>query len=282
MGGQPSKETSLTTKDGLSLYAEWWQPDNRPAIGVAVLIHGFSAHCGNYRPVAERLAAAGIAAWLFDSRGHGRSQGRRGYVRRFSDYSDDLDLMVAAARAQWPGLPLALIGHSQGGAVALDYLTTGRGPVQAVVLATPWLALKLKVPRLKLLLSRLMGRVWPTLTMGNEIRPEEVSRNPEVLAGWKDDKLIHHAATPRWFNEVRAAQVRILAAPEKLQVPTLLLAAGEDRLVSTDTSLAYAKAVGPTIVVRAYPGLYHEIFLEPERDAVLAEIADWLTERFRA
>ena len=94
------------------------------------------------------------------------------------------------------------------------------------------------------------------------------------------DPLIRHVATPRWFNEVRAAQARIIARPEKLQVPTLLLAAGDDRLVSTDVSLAFASAVGPTVEARTYPGLFHEIFLEPERDAVVTDIATWLTRRF--
>jgi alpha-beta hydrolase superfamily lysophospholipase len=203
-------------------------------------------------------------------------------VRRFSDYSDDLGLVLAAARSPAPGAPVAVIGHSQGGTVALDYLTSGgREPVSCLVLATPWLALKIRVPAVKLVLSRVMGNVWPTLTMGNEIRPEQVSRNPEVIAGWQTDTLIHHVATPRWFNEVRAAQARIIAGPEKLTVPTLLLAAGDDRLVSTDASLAFAQAVGPTVEVRTYPGLYHEIFLEPERHQVVTDIASWLTRRFR-
>lgn len=281
----PTEESTVRTTDGLSLHVETWRPPaGTKTLAAAVMVHGFSAHAGNYRHVAQQLARAGIATWLYDSRGHGHSEGRRGFVRRFSDYSDDLAIVLAAARAGAPGLPVVLIGHSQGGTVALDYLTGGRQPVDALVLATPWLALKMKVPAIKLVLSRLMGGIWPTLTMGNEIKPDQVSRNPEVIAGWKDDTLIHHVATPRWFNEVRAAQARIIASasPEALKIPTLLLAAGDDRLVSTDASLAFAQAVGPTVEVRTYPGLYHEIFLEPERDAVMTDIATWVAGRFAA
>src|SRR5579872_658878 len=107
MGATPNKQTTIATADGLQLHAELWRPDQRAPIAVAVMIHGFSAHCGNYRHVAQQLAAGGVATWLFDSRGHGLSQGRRGFVRRFSDYSDDLDLMVTAARAEVPGVPVA-------------------------------------------------------------------------------------------------------------------------------------------------------------------------------
>jgi alpha-beta hydrolase superfamily lysophospholipase len=289
MGDLPGKETAqentvtntVTTRDGLTLVAEVWRPAG-PARAVVVLIHGFSAHCGNFRHVASALGAAGMATVLFDSRGHGRSQGRRGFVRRFSDYSDDLGLVLALARASVPGAPVALLGHSQGGAVALDYLMDGHGAADALVLAAPWLALKLKVPTFKVVLARLTGQLWPTLTMGNEIKPQMVSRNPEVIAGWDADTLIHHVATPRWFNEVRRAQARIQAAPDKLQIPTFLMAAGDDRLVSTEAALAFARAVGARVDVRSYPGLYHELFLEPERDAVIGDMVGWLGRRFPA
>jgi alpha-beta hydrolase superfamily lysophospholipase len=283
MGDLPSKESTVVTADGLNLAAELWLPDApSPARAVVVLIHGFSAHSGNFRPVASALAAAGLATLMFDSRGHGRSQGRRGFVRRFSDYSDDLSLMLTLARTSVPGVPVVLMGHSQGGTVALDYLMDGHGTADALVLVAPWLALKMKVPTIKVALARFMGGLWPTLAMGNGIKPEIVSRNPEVIAGWASDTLIHHVATPRWFNEVRLAQTRILASPDRLQTPTLLVAAGDDRLVATEASLAFARAVGPRIEVKTYPGLYHEVFLEPERDLVIADIVAWLGRRLAA
>ena len=279
----PGQESKLTTRDGLSLHVEaWGPPAGGKLVAAAVMVHGFSAHLGNYRHVARRLAGTGIATWLYDSRGHGRSQGRHGFVRRFSDYSDDLGLVLAAARAGAPGVPVVLIGHSQGGTVALDYATSEREPVKALVLAAPWLALNIKVPGIKRLLARLMGGIWPTLTMGNEIKPEQVFRDPDAIARWQADPLIRHVAAPRWFNEVRATQARIIAEPEKLKVPTLLLAAGDDRLVSTAAALAFAKAVGPTVEVRAYAGVTHEIFLDPERDTVLTDIAGWITRRLGA
>jgi lysophospholipase len=174
------------------------------------------------------------------------------------------------------------MGHSQGGTVALDYLMDGHGTADALILVAPWLALKMKVPAVKVALAKFMGRLWPTLAMSNGIKPQIVSRNPEVIAGWATDTLIHHVATPRWFNEVRLAQTRILASPDKLQTPTLLVAAGADRLVATDAALAFARAVGPRIEVKSYPGLYHEVFLEPERDLVIADIISWLGRRLSA
>jgi len=61
-----------------------------------------------------------------------------------------------------------------------------------------------------------------------------------------------------------------------LQVPTLLLVAGQDRIVSSEATLAFAQKAGSLTEVRRYPALYHELFLEPEREQVVSDIADWL------
>lgn len=281
MGLQPSEEHKIVVSGGLTLHAEQWVPAGAPRAAM-VLVHGFSAHCGNYRHVAQAFVRAGVAAMLFDCRGHGRSPGRRGYVERFSDFCDDLDAILALARGRWPGVPLVLLGHSQGATIALDYLLSGRGSVDALVAAAPYLALKLKVPAVKVHLSSLMGRLWPTLTMGNELRPEDVSRNPDVWASMDKDPLIHHVATPRWFNEVRAAQARIIQAADQLKTPTLMLVAGADRIVNSDVSLAFAQAVGPLVTVKRYENLFHELFLEPERDALIGDIVRWVETRLPA
>ena len=81
-----------------------------------------------------------------------------------------------------------------------------------LVLAAPWLQLAMKVPRWKLSLGALTSRFWPTLALANGIRAEDVSRNPEVLANFWKDPLVHHVATARWFAEATAAQRRILGA----------------------------------------------------------------------
>lgn len=274
----PDLEEVLTT-NGAKLHVEHFRPQGPPG-GALVSVHGFAAHCGLYRHVGAALAAHGIAVTQFDCRGHGRSDGRRGYVRRFDDYLSDLEVVMARARTV-AGLsaqqPLALMGHSHGATVALDYVLSGRGKPDRLVLATPYLALKMRVPGYKRLLARLVGQVWPTLTMGNEIRPQDVSRNPAVIENFDKDPLVHRVATPRWYLEVLAAQARIIAAADRLHVPTLLLVVGQDRIVSTETALTFARAAGPRVTVRQYDTLFHELFLEPEREQVVTDIAAWLT-----
>jgi alpha-beta hydrolase superfamily lysophospholipase len=279
MGPAPDVEEVITAKDGLRLHCERFSAKGAPRAAV-VMIHGFSAHCGAFRHVAGALAAGGFAVTAFDCRGHGRSEGRHGYVRRFTDFDDDLGLVLDSARAVSPGLPLAVVAHSHGVTVTLDYLFRGAGSFDALVAAAPYLELKMPVPLYKRAIAPILGVVWPTLAMANQIEPQIVARDPAVWEEIRNDPQVRHVATPRWFAEVRATQARLRASAALLKVPTFMPIAGADRLVDPAASLAFARAAGSIVEVRVYDDLFHEIYFEPERDRVIADVVAWLQGRF--
>jgi lysophospholipase len=288
----PSSEETVATSDGLALHVEQFLPVTAPT-GALVLVHGFSTHVGNYRHVAAACARAGLATTLFDCRGHGRSQGRRGHVDRFADFVADLDLVVARVHSSWPAIPLSLVGHSHGALISLAYLLEERprserltqpaqGLIRSLGVVAPFFDLRLQVPAAKRALAKPLGWLWPTLAMGNGIKGNEISRTAEVQIGFYSDPLIHHVATPRWFNEVRATQAWARAAARELRTPTLILVAGEDRLVSNEATLAFAQAAGAIVEVKRYDKLFHEMFFEPEREQVIADLVRWTVDKQRS
>ncbi len=272
----PDLETTLA-REGLLLHLEHYRPRTEPQLSL-VMVHGFSAHCGLYRHVGTTFADQGIAVTQFDCRGHGRSQGRRGHVDDFGDYLEDLGAVAAWARERYPALPWVLLGHSLGGTISLAFLLEGqsRAAPEALVLVAPWLKLQMKVGAPKRLAANVAARVLPTLTMDNGLRGENVSRNPLVLAHFDHDPLVHHVATAGWFMATLRAQARIRARAGALRARTLLLLAGADRIVANQANHAFAQAAGTVVEVHEYPGLFHEVFLEPEAPMVLADIARWL------
>jgi alpha-beta hydrolase superfamily lysophospholipase len=274
---QPIREETLVS-DGIALHVEHLCPTTHARLAL-VMVHGYSPYCGLYRHVARALLAQGMAVTQFDLRGHGHSEGLRGHTDHFDDYHADLSLVVRRTRELSPGAPWALMGHSLGGAIVLDHVLRGLSQPQPdrVVAVAPWLDLKMKVSMPKRAAAEVFARLKPTLSMSNGLKPEDVSRNPEVVAKFFSDPLVHHVATARWFSGVLRAQASIRASAAQLKVPTLMLLAGQDRIVSTEASLAFAGAAGRTVEVRNYPALFHEMFLEPERDQVISDIADWLT-----
>jgi len=275
-GANPDEEITLH-RDGFDLHVEYYRAKGKPRLTL-VMVHGYSAHCGLYRHVGAAFAAGGIAVTQFDARGHGKSSGRRGHIEDFGDYVDDLAMVIDWARRQDVGLPWALLGHSMGSAVSLAFVLdkTRTETPSRLALAAPWLKLKMKVSAPKRMAANVAARVMPTFTMPNGLTAENVSRNPLVLAGFDKDPFVHHVATAGWFMATLRAQAHIRLHAKDLQVPTLLLTAGGDRIVANEATLAFAREAGPQVEVHDYPELFHELFLEPEADAVLADISTWL------
>ena len=114
-------ESSFKTADGLNIFTRSWTPKGTPR-AVIVLVHGFNAHSGYMTWAAEQFAAHGLAAYALDLRGRGRSDGERFYIEKFSDYTGDVDQLVEIARAENPGLPVYVLGHSAGGVIASTYV----------------------------------------------------------------------------------------------------------------------------------------------------------------
>jgi acylglycerol lipase len=267
--------------DGAVLHLAHHPPVGHPR-ATLIMLHGFAVHSGRYLNVAAAFAGAGLSVTAFDCRGHGRSTGRRGYVRRFPDFLDDLHAVIESAREADRGLPLVVLGHSQGGTIALDYALRNPSGLSALMLASPWLALKLKVPTWKKALSGLVGSIWPTLSMGNELNGEITIRDSAVRALWAGDPLTHHVATPRWFNEVRIAQAYILGHASTLRVPTFMGIAADDRLVSSDAALSFARAAGSVVQVKVYEDAFHELFLEQNWESIVEDFSSWVVARLPA
>jgi alpha-beta hydrolase superfamily lysophospholipase len=273
-------EGTLSSKDESQLHVTWHVPPGTPA-GILVMVHGFSAHAGLYADSAAFFAGQGLAVCAYDGRGHGRSTGRRGHVRRFSDYRFDLGVVLADMRARHPDLPIFLLGHSQGGLVALDFALSAPAdlPLAGLILLCPFLGLALAVPAYKRLLSPVLNVVWPTLALGNELRPEAAAHDPGSQQRLAADPLVGHVATPRWFTEVQATQAALAARAGDLRTPTWLGLAGADRIVSNDAIRRFAAATVPPLAPSVYPGAAHEVLLDSEKRQVRADIATWVVAR---
>ncbi|MGE5591468.1 MAG: lysophospholipase [Bacillota bacterium] len=271
-------EGHLTGTGGVDLFYRFWRP-SAPR-GVVVLVHGAGEHCGRFDHVARALAGRGLAVYGYDHRGLGRSGGRRGHLERFTDYIDDLSLVIAEARRLSPNLPLGLYGHSMGGAVVLAYGIQRPAGLSWVVATSPWVELAVKLPGWKKALGNWLSRVWPTLSMDAGVPPRYLAHPPEVGEAYVKDPYVTMKVSARWYTEMVSGAAGTLAVASGFTLPLLLLQAGDDRLVSANASRQFFDRAGSSDkTFRLYPGLYHELHNEPEGMQIVGEIADWLEPR---
>lgn len=160
--------------------------------------------------------------------------------------------------------------------MALRHLQAHPDAFRGAVLSAPALGIAVPAPLWKVALAGLLSRLAPALQLANEIDPAGLTRDAAAVRAYRADPLVHDRITPRLYTEMRAAMREVRADRDRLRVPLLFIVPGQDRIVRPEAVLAFARALPGEVTVREYPGLYHESFNEPEREAVIRETAEWL------
>ena len=267
---------SLSSFDGLSLYYEVDEAPEPKA--VALIVHGFGDHCGRYPRLTEQLTSWGITCYRFDYRGHGRSEGKRGHILSFKDYLQDVETMRTRVVDDHPDLPKALLGHSNGGLISLHSASEAPEVWSCVVLSSPFFGIQLKVPLWKRALGRGLSAMMPSFQMPTELHGEYVSHDPEVVEAYNTDPLMGRVASARWFTETIKIHETSAEAASTLKLPILFQVSGDDHLVSLDSTLKVFESVGSVDQkLTVYDTLFHELWFELDREAVMSELQVYLT-----
>ena len=264
-------------RDGLRLFRRSWVSD-RP-LRALLLVHGYAEHSGRYEEMASFFAARGGAVHAYDHRGHGRSGGPRCHVARFDEFLDDLALVLASVRAQHADLPVTIVGHSMGALITLAFLAERNPVLASAVTSGPALSLR-GVSPVRVALARAVRRALPRLALGSGLDPQGLSRDPEVVRRYLEDPLVDRTMTASLGAELLAAAPRTAARANRVNVPLLMLHGGADPICAAEGSRGFHAGLTTTgSALRIYPELRHEIFNEPEREAVWQDVQTWLEER---
>lgn len=268
--------TRLEMPDGQLLQLHDW-PLPQARRGGVLILHGLGEHAGRYARLAQWFNARGYAVRSYDQRGHGESPGPRGVLSHPDDLLADLGV-VHADYARTLGTAPLLLGHSMGGLVALRAVLDGRVTPRALVLSSP--ALRSHASSGLQRLAATLSRLLPNLRMRNGLDLQRLSNDARVVAAYRDDPLCHDRVSPRLADFIFRTGASCIADASRLEVPALLLVAGEDALVDAGGSRDFSAGAARTkrLTTRYFAALYHELFneAEPGRGQVLRQLQDWL------
>lgn len=266
---------------GTRIWYQSWRPDAPKAI--LAVVHGLGEHSGRYRNVVDYLVPRGYAVYALDLPGHGRSGGRRGHIGRFADFTADVGRLVKRASGNLPRLPVFLLGHGLGGPIAFHYALEQPDSLQGLITSSPVVRPKLHVPVAKRLLVRIMAGIWPTFAQHSALPARALSHDPQVVAAYMADPLVHDLVTARLAMEMLAAGEAMLARAQELRVPLLALVSGGDIVVDVEASKEFfSRVAGRDKALHDYPGFLHEGHNEVERERPLADLANWLDAHVRS
>ncbi len=301
-----SSTFTLATADGTQLHVNRWLPDGPPKAVVQVA-HGMAEHSDRYARFGERLTAAGYAVYASDHRGHGstaRASNDAGYFaddHGFDTVVDDMHLVTDHARAENPGLPVFLFGHSMGSLLSRSYVTRFGADVDGLVLsgtagdpgALGKVGLALATAQAKLRGRRHPSRLMDQLTFGqygaafkpNRTKFDWLSRDEAEVDKYVADERCGNVFTSGFFVDLLGGLGTINSDEAVSRVPKDLpihLVSG-----SLDPVGAQGKGVQQVadqyrrlgveeVSVKLWPDARHEVLNETNRDEVMDEVVGWL------
>ncbi|PWU14178.1 MAG: alpha/beta hydrolase [Bdellovibrio sp.] len=274
------EESFFSGFDGLSLYFQLWRNENVNAH--LIITHGQGEHGGCYGNLAEALVDLPLQVWAWDWRGHGRSEGPRGAVRDFYEYTQDYEIFLKrVVKIDSLRLPVVLMGHSMGGLIQLKTLL-GFPEYQRtpMILSAPFLGLAMKVPVWKKVVSRWAYEWAPQLTMFNEIQFNQLSSDPKAIEAYRKDYLRHRRISAGAFEPALKAAGDVLVRAPFFSGPILGFAADPDPLVSTPRIREFFDRLkGADQTLKLFSRRKHEILNDSGRQDAIRLIRSFLEEK---
>jgi alpha-beta hydrolase superfamily lysophospholipase len=265
-------------KDAELFYQAWTASDPR---GTLLITHGLAEHSECYHALAEKLASERWNVWAWDLPGHGKSEGKRGFVEAFDDFLKDLETFVAFVKSQrdLPApLPHVLFGHSLGGLIVTrTLLEMPISGINAVVLSSPALGLKKKVPTWKHQAAEIAAKWLPTLTMNNEIRWRELTHDEEQIRSYDHDPLRHDRISPALFLGMLESFDRIRQQEHDFAWPLCLQVGGLDPIVDVARAQEFFANTSSSVKqLDIYADSLHEIYNDLDKRTVFDDLKKFL------
>jgi alpha-beta hydrolase superfamily lysophospholipase len=279
----PPEPTLATFRasDGYRFYYRRWGPPGRPRARL-VFLHGVRSHGGWYGRSCRLFAEAGFETYFLDRRGAGLNSAHRGDAPGFRRLLDDVAEFLLFLRADRPWLPTVLAGISWGGKLAVGLPYRRPGLIDGMVLLCPGLRPKVAPPfpsRVRIALARLL-RPWRTFPIPlNE--PDLFTASADGRKLIAEDRYGLRVATARFLFASFGLDVYLRRAARRVTAPTLLLLAGQDRIIDNVQTRRFVASF-PTRDNRVidYPEAHHTLEFEPDAHPFVEDVVRWIKRRW--
>lgn len=267
----------LTIPDTDVLYRCW---EATPAKAVFLLVHGLGAYSGRWRYLADYFQPRRISAYALDLKGFGATAGPRGHIDSFRQYDLDIARLLRWVRSRHPGLPVFLYGESMGGVIAFNYAVRQADGLAGVILSSPVLKSTLVFPLADYLKVFFSLPFNPRQSIALPFDTAMCTSDPAVRQTMDADPLELRTASAKLLINILLEQGRVLRSLGRLQLPTLVLTAGQDRFGDNQTTRRAFERLGSKDKTHlSYPELLHVLHAERERERVFQDVEAWVLKR---
>lgn len=272
-------EGFFTGTSNNKIFFQIWKKEN--ARGTILITHGQGEHSECYTRLIEGLSDLNVNFYAWDLRGHGRSEGRRGFVKDFDEYCEDFHLFVQKVHSEESvkGKPFILLSHSMGGLIQLKSLLKFSDiKADALVFSAPFLGLSVPVPAYKEKAAFIFNSILPQITMGNEIRNDMLTRDPVVIREYEQDALRHSRVSPGAFVGFLDSFEFVLPRAADFKMKSLFQIPSDDPVVSSPVTKSFFERYGAQDKkMITYDGARHELYNDINRQEVYTDLKEFLS-----
>lgn len=273
------KRTEGTFKGGKghNLFYQCWLPDANPK-AVLLVVPGLAEHSGRYTNLVNYFIPKAYAVCSLDTQGHGKSEGQRCYVEKFSDYVNDVKIFFDIVHQRYGDRKVFMVGHSLGSTIAIAYAIQHQDDLDGLIMSGATLKPGSSVPSILKVVVRVISRLFPKMGVA-VIDASTISQDKAVVDAYVNDPLVYRGKVPaRLGAELVKTLDKLPALIPKITLPIIIMYGSEDRLCNPEGSRMLYNLVGSRDkTIKQYEGFYHEIFNEPGHLQVMADLEAWLT-----
>ncbi|HPI40692.1 MAG TPA: lysophospholipase [Pseudobdellovibrionaceae bacterium] len=267
------KESFFEGSKNCRLFFQTWQKPNPKAH--ILITHGHGEHSECYHRLIDSFKEDSFSFWAWDLRGHGKSEGRRGYAEAFDDYLNDYIFFLNLAFSQIK-TPIFLLSHSMGGLIQLKTQILNPNlftSIQGQCLSAPLLGLALPVPQWKQVGAQYLNQFLPQMTLHNEISNHDLTRDQDVLKEFDRDPLRHNRMSSGVYLGMKESIDLVMSRAAEIQLPTFLQISDSDPIVSVTASKEFIEKIHvQPKSIKLYKDAKHEIFNDIIRSHVFEDL----------
>ncbi|WP_026564784.1 alpha/beta hydrolase [Bacillus sp. UNC41MFS5] len=270
-------EGTFNGVDGTDLFFQVIKPSTAPK-AVVMLVHGHGDHSGGLQNLSTSLVNNNYMVYALDLRGHGRSDGKRGFIRSWGDFRGDLNEFRKLVSLDQPDRPLYIVGHSIGGLITLDYALDYSDGISGIIAISP--AISYEVKPLEQLGITIMGKVKPDYSINKSRRIFFMKKNTAMRAKYYSDRLRHNIVTPGLGSGLVQAISRLENQARSIKLPILLQYGLEDKITPpTKLNQFFHLVSSKDKQLYEYPMAKHRPFDEEGKEKFLGELVGWLDQQ---
>ena len=162
-----------------------------------------------------------------------------------------------------------------GGNVVVNYTIRKKHDLRGTIATSPFLKLAFEPPKIKLAVGKILQKIAPSITMGNELDANDISRDKTEVHKYINDPLVHDKISPNFSLTFIDSGRWAIENAQNLDSPMYLLHGTNDKIIDYKGTQEFANK-SENATLKLYKGGYHELQNDLCKEEMLQDVVNWL------